>query len=276
MYHSPWSDDRFERLVAERDQLRYTVLNLAPERFRSLLSSYYRCETRSDLDHWFNDTIPKIVEMTEPLWAQAEWPYARRAYCPLCESGSSSSYEQGFALPEGLERHLRGASNTHECPVMRVARDCARAYREHRFGKEEQLEREEAERVRAERFRTEPLFTNSPWDDPELWTFDREYEPMRNTAEIKWAVSRLISLGFTQRDADRVRSFVREDSDRIVYADPRTRGRISFCAYPKPLPKRAPTSVRSKHRPVIFAILDRWKNDLAAKYERLLAQGRTF
>ena len=48
------------------------------------------------------------------------------ANCPLCKRGSSTPYQTGFKLPEGLRRHLLGSHNSaHQCFFMRMVYDHA-------------------------------------------------------------------------------------------------------------------------------------------------------
>jgi hypothetical protein len=49
-----------------------------------------------------------------------------RAICPLCGDDSNNPFSiRGFAVPDGLLRHLEGSHNAIQCPVFEIA--CALA-----------------------------------------------------------------------------------------------------------------------------------------------------
>jgi hypothetical protein len=94
-------------------------------------------------------------------------------------------------------------------------------------------------------------------------------EGARTSEQMLFATKRLEELGLEKRFASNVEAWVDERPHWIVYADPRTSGRIDFTVWKKPLPKRRP--VRSyNYRIQSFYLLDSWKNDLKKKYESRL------
>lgn len=72
------------------------------------------------------DLIDCIVEAAEPHAFRVGEP-SLRALCPLCGCKPRGPYSMGgYALPTGLERHLTGWGNAHQCLVMQVIRAEAR------------------------------------------------------------------------------------------------------------------------------------------------------
>src|SRR2546430_17552179 len=120
---------------ALRDELsraRSTVLQLMPERIRDILVSYHNCRSTSELREWQYKTAEKLVEVAESRPAHEMGAYASlspRALCPLCGGSSDNPGSAlGFALPEGLLRHLVGSHNASPCPVLEVALSLCREH----------------------------------------------------------------------------------------------------------------------------------------------------
>src|SRR5688572_12706949 len=113
-------DDEIRKLRSELYSARRTIVDLMPDKISQLLGDYYRCDTRIDLHRWHGEVIDAIVEMASPLAGLRDSYFhapRARAYCPLCGDGSQGPYEEGFALPEGLRRHLAGWGNCRQCRV---------------------------------------------------------------------------------------------------------------------------------------------------------------
>jgi hypothetical protein len=73
---------------------------------------------------WLGTAIDHVIAQTRPIPGQS----TPRAYCPLCGEGAQSlviGYD-GYALPDGLRRHLGGMGNARSCRVMDVVRTLAR------------------------------------------------------------------------------------------------------------------------------------------------------
>ena len=258
------SDERIRRLEDEISELRDLVVGLAPTNFRSLLRSYYLCKTREDTYGWKDDLAEKIIEAADVLPQQQSSYFSPRAYCPLCGFGSMSPHEEGFSLPEGLRRHLVGwGGRTHQCQIMVVAERSARDYWNREFAQTDAEEaRRKAER-KAERLATETLFRTTPYDSDAPELLDDRYRSARSKEDLKWAEDRLEQLGFQALKRERVISYILEDDNCVVYADPRTVGQITFRVFKKPIPKRKPNrfSITSS-----FSLQDRWKSDLKGKF----------
>ncbi|SRR5712691_10802663 len=113
---------------ALRDELsraRSTVLQLMPEQIRDILVSYSNCRSTSELREWQYKTAQKLLQFAEARSAHEMGTYASlspRALCPLCGGSSENpSGSLGFALPEGLLRHLLGSHNAAACAVFEIA-----------------------------------------------------------------------------------------------------------------------------------------------------------
>jgi hypothetical protein len=123
-------DGEIRRLKDDLYQARRTIVCLMPEPVQEILDSYYRCTSRIELHQWESNVIDQLVELAKPVPRHTAYD-TERAYCPLCGGSAQSIYQsrQGFSLPIGLQRHLEGWGNTHQCDVtvavFKVARDWA-------------------------------------------------------------------------------------------------------------------------------------------------------
>ena len=104
-----------ERLREDLSMARRTVLQLVPDQFRSILDSYFDCLSHEQYVKWRRGTADRIVELamarpSEEMGSLAgESP---RANCPLCGDDSNNPFGiKGFAVPDGLLRHLEGSHN---------------------------------------------------------------------------------------------------------------------------------------------------------------------
>ena len=241
-----------------------------PEDSCRLLTSYRECETREDSWDWLDRVAEMVVDMAQPLPETVESWDGERGMCPLCGGGSDSYYEQGFKLPEGLRRHLVGYGRTRQCVFTETAHKLALDDWFERFHEAEENQRVEHENKRQQRRSTETTYQVDPFGPPKLLEEDvHSVEGARTSEQMLLATMRLEELGLEKRFSSNVEAWVDERPDWIVYADPRTSGRIDFTVWKKPLPKRRP--VRSyNYRIQSFYLLDSWKNDLKKKYESRL------
>jgi hypothetical protein len=212
-----------ESLKQDLSIVRWTVLSLMPEDVQSILRSYYKCGSEEEAIRWEGVTAEKIIALAEILPSKG-WAYSgERAYCPLCKHGANSPFEEGFAVPEGLRRHLVGwGGNTHQCGIFRVASELAREYWYDKFH-ETAVEEERQKRERTlNRRKTETLYCVAPDFDPELIDEGIGYGAQaRNDTEMAWAEQRLTELGFSIILEAHVKSYLRDHDDFVVYADPR-------------------------------------------------------
>lgn len=258
-----------EDLIEERYRLRRLVLDLVPPGYKDVLTSFYRCETPEEAALWLFKSIKDVLELSRPDSLDIRWIDQPRVYCPLCGSGTTALYEEGYAYPEGLERHLEGRSNVHACPVVEVAHSAARDFWESRFADEVEAQRREEQVRLLTRRRDEVSYIVSLAGVPLL---SDEYVDGdgRDAEGLTWAGERLKVLGFNLIEEDRTKQFVWEDDSVWAIADPRRSGSITILIYKKPLPKR-PRSVRpGRHTPVRFELPDRWKNNLPTKFKQAI------
>lgn len=264
-----YDDQRDVRIRTLEDQLavaRSAVLGLIPETIRSLLTSFYACDCRQDTYGWDYRVAEDVTAVASVLPRDQGSHFGERAYCPLCGHGSSSPYEFGFSLPEGLRRHLVGWGAPHnQCVVFATVSQWARDHWSGRFQESDARERAaNAARIR-ERRRSEVLYRIDPLSEPVLGDdFLRHGCAARSDSQLAWAESRLSALGFRCTVDGRIKSFVDEQESHIVYADPRVEGEIQLLVYRLPLPKRRGGIGRTLSRR--FRIADAWKHDLRSKY----------
>jgi hypothetical protein len=268
-HHIPSSDDRDETIKHLRRELensRIAFIEIMPDDMRTLLWSYFRCESRQEAYAWPKKIAEELVSMAEAIKS----PFGERAICPLCRSEGGSQYETGYSLPIGLVRHLTGFGNVRECPVMSAARAVARDYWNEKFSPAERLADAEKTKVLQKRLATETLFSPGPDAKPELYDNKSVFAAPRNPDERMLALSRLEALHFHPIKVGNVESFVDDRVDYIIYADPRVKGNIDFKAY------RRLASSTAKEAKAKFALIgnfripDRWKNDLDRKYQEWL------
>ena len=107
------------------------------------------------------------------------------------------------------------------------------------------------------------LYRTRPDQEPELR--DRVFGPSRSVSDWPAAEERLRTLGFVESLEGNVKAYTREHDEYLVFADPRSRGRIDFVACPKPVPLQF--SRKSRYNVRSFFLLDGWKKDLEAKYQ---------
>lgn len=117
---------------------RRALIGLMPEDVRNVLDSYRsRGDEPTNLYAWSRQAAEEIValarDVEQPLY-QGQPLGSPRAFCPLCAAGTSSPYESGFALPEGVTRHLLGTYNCRQCDVFEAAFELARSYRDSPIG----------------------------------------------------------------------------------------------------------------------------------------------
>lgn len=107
--------ETIDRLQRELYHARQAIIDLMDEETRGLLMTLYGCRSREEAYAWGDDVIKKLVERA--AGAQIS---PGRAICPLCKDGPQSG--DGYALPEGLRRHLAGwSSSIRQCSVMEAA-----------------------------------------------------------------------------------------------------------------------------------------------------------
>lgn len=124
----PAPPTRIAQLEAEVKQLErdlfkahYSIIQMAPESMKRCLTAHFYVESFADLDDWRRWASERIVQQADLVAIEIPHFSQRRANCPLCGKGSSAPYDEGYALPVGLERHLLGTHRSHICPVFGAA-----------------------------------------------------------------------------------------------------------------------------------------------------------
>lgn len=257
-------DDVVRKLKDELWMARYALLRTLPAELHQLLISYHSCETRKESYRWLDRIAEAILGVAKPLPETIQSWSGPRGMCPLCGDGSSSPYERGFALPEGLRRHLVGYGNTHQCVFTETAVKLARDDWHNSFRESDEKERMDEQSRFQQRLSTETTYRIEPFGRPRL-VDEHIYGSSRTPEQMDQARIRLEALGFRKIVEANVEAWIDERAEWIVYADPRQSGRVDFSVWKKPLPKREPARTY-KYRIGSFHLLDTWKNDLAAKY----------
>jgi hypothetical protein len=269
-YNSDYNplQEKVTRLEEDLYSAQVTIIQLMPEEIQRVLEGYYSCKSSGDTHIWEATAANEIIGFAKVLSPQEGSYFSDRAYCPLCgDSAQSYSDEKGFTVPLGLYRHLSGRGKAHQCAVFNAVISLARAYWHRTFSESDEAKRLQQIETVTQRRATETLFRISPFDDPILidegfWSTDTH----RDNQGIKWAEDRLLSLGFVLKSEDRIKCYVNETNDSIVFADPRKIGEIRFAVFKKPLPKKVTQSNRFRTDRE-FMIKDNWKNDLCSKFE---------
>lgn len=276
-YSAGMYENKDEAIRILKDELwmtRYALLSRAPPEIYMLLSSYRSCESRQATYRWLDGVAEKIVESAEPLSESASGWASSRALCPACGEGANSYYERGFALPEGLRRHLVGYGRSQHCIFTEIALKVAHEDWERRFSEEEEKNRQEQYRKQEERRKVEKLYRIEPLDAPKLLDEGMFYsEKSRTEEQMESVAGRLSELGLSRIVEGNVEAWVNDRGNYIVYADHRQLGRINFTIWKKPLPKRS-IKASYKYRIGAFHILDSWKKNIREKYEARLASER--
>ena len=213
---------------------------------------------------WENDLFKEIRAISSTI--KTEYYLGDRAFCPLCHRGSSHPSAEGFALPNGLYKHLMGIG-ARECSVFNVLKNFTWDYFETISKKESILKKG----IHAERMATETLLKISLHKDPDLLNLEStlSFRSYKSEKQLKLIEPRLKQLGFKKTTKNRVRSYIFENEEYFVYADPRELGKVVFYAYKKPLPIKASNKSRSLNE-YSFYMMDSWKNDLKEKFMRNL------
>lgn len=115
-------DRAIEQLRDELCEAREEMLQLVDEPFRTYLQSYPRNDERAQAFAWKAAVVERILDATPPIPPDKVRGQVR-AYCPLCKGEAQSLVwgNDGYALPEGLRRHLSGTGNAIPCSVTRAA-----------------------------------------------------------------------------------------------------------------------------------------------------------
>lgn len=226
-----------------------------------LFRDYHGIGSDHEYYAWRRTIIDRVAKIAErratpgDLYSGSPSP---RAACPLCRDIPTGwGYPPaGYALPEGLERHLTGWGNMSKCSVMEALdTEAAGATKEAR----QEAERAKAAQQEARR-RNETVYLIEPFAEPVLLEENRYWGKSRNPEELAAAEERLRELGFARETDGNIVVYRLRRAPYAVLADPRTQGRISFHVYDE---RR---KVRQWGR-TDFYMLDSWHNDIVGKFE---------
>lgn len=129
--------ERIRGLEIDLYEARRTIIKLMSKDIQEILMSYYSCSTPEDSSRWADITADRIIAFAETKSATEMGEYGSitpRAICPLCKGDSLNPFgAKGFAVPEGLRRHLLGLHNSQKCQVFGAAHALARACLNEKF-----------------------------------------------------------------------------------------------------------------------------------------------
>ena len=232
-------EEKIRRLQDELYQARYTIISLMSEGIEKILTSYYSCESREATYQWKEVAAAEIIEFAKILSPEEGSYFSERAYCPLCGNGSTTFYERGFSVSEGLRRHFVGwGDGANQCRVFNAAERLARNYWHDKFSAVEETEAVEKQKRIIQRKKTEILYKIAPNRESKLIDEGIGFGAVpRNADELAWAENRLVGLGFQISCEANIKSYISEQESFVVYADPRAKGEIKFTVNKKPLSK---------------------------------------
>ena len=149
-----------------------------------------------------------------------------------------------------------GDGNASQCVVTKAAFDKAHYALRDEFEAEEDGARREVE----ERRKTEQTLLTDPLLPPQLFDERQWWNKPRSADVLAAAEERLRSLNFEKEVSENVIAYKLWHEGRLVLADPRTVGRITFRVFNSEKPKKG-------SKQASFDLLDGWKNNLAEKFQ---------
>lgn len=200
-----------------------------------------------------------MIEMTALL--ETVGHFSERGNCSLCQEGADSPLTPGFALPEGLRRHLSGYGNVNRCVVFDAAHLLVLEGNREKFDRNDRDNESKKALEIQQRRETEILFQVAPYRNPELIE-STSYRSPRKSEQLVWAENRLDLLGFEIQKNNNVWTHTKEVSDFIVYADIRSSRDIQFSVYSKQSLKKHEMAADYRR----FNIPDTWKYDFQEKF----------
>ncbi|MCK1554747.1 MULTISPECIES: hypothetical protein [unclassified Bradyrhizobium] len=267
--YSPPIDPRAQEIKAlrrELSDLRHDLIRLQPQEIADLLFSYYGCTTRAEWEKWKRDTAGAVIQHAKVDPAQASYPgIEERAACPLCGDGTTAfGARGGFAYPGGLERHLRGYGNMHQCTVLGTAFKLAADYLHETLLASDRAEKEREQKRRE----LEPMVQHAA-QAPPAFLYQNEWRgPARGEAKIGEAEQRLHDLGFEIIIEGNVRTYRFVQDDWLVLADPRGANKIEFEVTSLTNPKKTARHWRAN----TFYMLDSYALDVPGKFRKRLQE----
>jgi hypothetical protein len=252
-------EQRVSRLEEELYWLRRAIVELMPADISKAFSDYGSCKSHQEYAEWKRRTVDFIISKAE-VDPQASH-FEERGWCPLCKGGTRGPYQSGFKIPGGLEKHLMGDGNASQCVVTKAAFDKAQHALHDEFEASEEAARREVE----ERRKTEQTLLINPSLPPELFDERQWWSKPRPADALAAAEHRLHSLNFQKELTGNVVAYRLWHEGRLVLADPRRAGRITFRVFNNEKPKKG-------SKQVSFDLVDGWKNNLTEKFRGLLTE----
>lgn len=257
--------DQIRKLEEDVYRLRRSIMGLMPEKFERLLNSYYSAKSKSDRNRWVDQVADEITSLVTPMEPNSSYFHQDRARCPLCGGGPQSPYDEGFTLPIGLQRHLVGYGQVHQCPVFEAAEALARDYWHREYAAKDAEEEAMSRQLLFDRKKKELVYQIEPGRDPVLSEEGLWSDPHRTSEEMAFALARLSELGFkVEYEGNAVRSTL-EHGDLVIYADPRRAKKIVFRVY-RLAATKAKSGIPKPKYLCSFSFQDSWSKDLHAKF----------
>lgn len=249
----------------------------AEEPLDRFLGGYHSCQSRSELGQWRRAVVDRIVDLASRAAPAVvnQWP---RADCPFCRL-------PGWAIPEGLRRHLSGHGNIVQCLVTVALWKQSADSLEDAFAQADRA----AAADQVARRRSERMFLIDPERAPVLlneglWGVLREAP--RNTEQLTAAEDRLRELGFAPEADGSVIAWKYRQEPYAVLADPRVAGRVRFCVYDEARLAAARDKRRRRRTDwndvvagfragpltAAFYLRDNWRNDIVGKFRTRLRE----
>lgn len=137
------------RIIEELEDELYlaykTILELMPLHLQELLDTYGSLNSLEESMLWERSIINKVVDLAVPLETPHKvTSFSDRAYCPLCGESAHNIYpEEGFTIPDGLKRHLKGTHNSVQCPIIRAVLGLAKFSIRHNMERQVKIKKEQ-------------------------------------------------------------------------------------------------------------------------------------
>jgi hypothetical protein len=237
-----------------------------------LLTDRYLCHSRFEFGEWWFAVIDRIIGLASRAAITPGGWQPEHAACPFCRI-------PGWAVPEGLRRHLEGAGNTTHCDVASELYRQADSSLQREFARADRA----APELDAARRRSEQSFLIRPLRAPALLDEGFIYgDRPRDADQLAAAEERLRELGFLIEADGNVIAWKYNQEPYAVLADPRSAKRLTFCVYDET--RIAAARRKGGRRPeswastfsvpltVEFYLLDTWRNDIVGKFRTQLQQ----
>lgn len=136
------AQEQIRKLKEDLFRTRRALVQMTGEDADRILSSYYSDMKRTEDEYensrrmanrWLESVVDDVLLLARPQDVDQSGHGPDRALCPLCHGSSQSPYATGFAIPEGLRRHLLGENNSNRCMVTEAALGLAEGYADASF-----------------------------------------------------------------------------------------------------------------------------------------------